>query len=315
MTTASALLDRFFHIASQSIPSDMSFVEWKAKFDLEKTPWCNTVDRALLAGAISDRVAYAFSGGYQSALNALFPSSFDNKLSAFCVTEEGGNHPKAIQTTLIHTSGQWFLNGSKKFITGGCDADRLFVAANQNIDTSQKPSIVMVEIYTSQSGIAITPMPTLPFVPEVTHGTATFDNVHINEGSICPGDGYDEYIKPFRTIEDIHISAALLGYICSTAIRLSWNQNFIERSLACILMHRELATMDAKSPSTHLVLAGVQQTAVELFQQAEPMWATTDPGAYSLWKRDKSILGIASAAQLKRKEKAWSTLLSVSQDA
>ena len=40
------------------------------------------------------------------------------------------------------------------------------------------------------------------------------------EADLLPGDGYDIYLKPFRTIEDIHVHAALIGYLVGVARRL-----------------------------------------------------------------------------------------------
>ena len=62
----------------------------------------------------------------------------------------------------------------------------------------------------------------LPFVPEISHGTVAFSDVPVDSGSILPGDGYSEYIKPFRTIEDLHVFAAILGFIFRIACLFRW---------------------------------------------------------------------------------------------
>src|ERR1043166_3027624 len=48
-------------------------------------------------GARGGRVAYAFAIGYSMALEALVGEGS----AALCVTEDGGNHPRAIETRLV----------------------------------------------------------------------------------------------------------------------------------------------------------------------------------------------------------------------
>ena len=60
------------------------------------------IERAVAAGFAADRVAWAFAGGYQAALRALSPALPNDALAALCVTEETGNRPSDIQTTITH---------------------------------------------------------------------------------------------------------------------------------------------------------------------------------------------------------------------
>ena len=91
---------------------------WPAYRALAAT-WKNPMDRAIVAGFSSDRVAWAFASGYQCALAALFPSLPEDALAALCVTEEKGNHPRAIHTTLGRTAPGWRLDGAKRWTTLG----------------------------------------------------------------------------------------------------------------------------------------------------------------------------------------------------
>ena len=73
-------------------------------------------------------------------------------------------------------------------------------------------------------------MPATKFVPEVPHAQLRFENLRIRESDILPGDGYDQYVKPFRTVEDIHVQAAVLSYLMREGQRLSWPQGWLEAS-------------------------------------------------------------------------------------
>src|SRR5262245_296711 len=83
---------------------------WWPRFLEARRVWRNPMDCSIAAGFGADRVGWAFASGYQSALHALFPGAPEDRICALCVTEEDGNAPKAIKTTLA--GGR--LNGAKK---------------------------------------------------------------------------------------------------------------------------------------------------------------------------------------------------------
>src|ERR1700760_915474 len=78
---------------------------WEALCDAAGT----TVERAAIGGAQVDRVGHAFAIGYAMALTALVGDGH----AALCATEDGGNHPRAIQTRLEHGR----VTGTKKWAT------------------------------------------------------------------------------------------------------------------------------------------------------------------------------------------------------
>src|SRR4051794_5502756 len=81
----------------------------------------STVERAVIGGARADRVGHAFALGYACALEALAGEGS----AAFCVTEAGGNHPRAIETQLV--DGR--VTGRKAWATLADRADHLVVVA------------------------------------------------------------------------------------------------------------------------------------------------------------------------------------------
>src|SRR5260221_9404342 len=72
-------------------------------------------------------------------------------------------------------------------------------------------------------------MPATKFVPEVPHAQLEFRNLALSDADLLPGDGYASYVKPFRTIEDIHVQAAVLSYLMREGQRLSWPQDWLQR--------------------------------------------------------------------------------------
>mgnify|MGYP000714965161 CR=1 FL=1 len=307
MTIANDVMSRLFEISHQSV-SNLSITQWKVLFDDERRTWQASIDQALLGGALADRIAFAFSSGYLSALRLMFPDFLHDGFASLCVTEEEGNHPKAIKTTLKNRDGQWLLSGLKTFVTGGCDAEQLFIAATTDEIVDGRQQIRVVRVLAGQQGMEVTELPTLPFVPEVNHATVRFDNAQIDISDILSGDGYSDYVKLFRTIEDIHVSTAILGYVARTAIFYHWPERVVEQILALIISHRQLGLMDVRCSMTHLALAGARQQMDELFEKVDVEWKKSDKNGYECWLRDKALLKIAGKAGSQRRENAWASI-------
>lgn len=285
-----------------------NLAQFHAAFEHTRQLSNNTIDQAAMGGALGDRLAFAFAAGYQSALKALFAERLHGWAS-FCVTEASGNSPKAIATSMDEQDNHWTLNGSKTFVTGCKEAQLLFVAACEGVAEDGLKNIRMVCVDKSTPGICVEIMPELPFVPEISHGVVHFKNVAFKALDILPGDGYLNYVKPFRTIEDLHVLAAVLGYIISRALATRWQRELLEQLLACLFAHRSLATMPALSAELHIALAGVRSQFENLLPEIEAQWQSKDAERFDAWERDKKLLSIAGSAREKRREAAWQKIL------
>jgi acyl-CoA dehydrogenase len=259
-----------------------------------------TVDRSLVGGALADRLGYAFAGAYGEALRALVPEL--EGIAALCITEAGGNHPKAIETTLVPVDGGYELSGHKKWATIGSLAQSLLVCA-----TTGNHHLRMVRVRAAAAGVTITPS-SAPFVPEIPHAEITLERVAVSEADLLPGDGYDDYVKPFRTIEDLHVHAALLGYLIGVARRRRFATDTIESLLALVATTRSIALADPKSPTTHVLLAGTFRLLAREVAAVEAMWSQSPDDEWQRWQRDRVLLQVASKAREARRDKAWSLL-------
>jgi acyl-CoA dehydrogenase len=277
---------------------------WHNEFKQHTLGVSESIQRAIIGGRYSDCVGFAFASGYQSAIENLFELS-SGELASFCVSEAQGNHPKAILSEINDDKGILTLSGHKTFVSGGGDAQRLFIACRETSSQSSQPSLKVVSLDAQHNGISIQPMPPLPFVPQVTHGQVILKHVNIEEKDILEGDGYLNYIKPFRTCEDIHVSAAVSGYLLGEAIDGQWPEALIERYLSLILSYESLASMNLSSPSTHLSLAGQRGQMQALIEQSEPYFERSHQNGHQHWQRDKALLNIAKKAHIVRTEKAW----------
>lgn len=269
------------------------------------------VHQAIVGGFVADRVGWAFASGYQAALHALFADAPGDRICALCVTEADGNSPKAIKSSLKISGGGWTLNGSKRWTTLGPDGALFFVAARDEAASATRASIRIARIDSKTPGLKIENMPATRFVPEVPHAQLKFENLKLDDASILPGDGYESYVKPFRTVEDIHVQAAVLAYLMREGQRLSWPAHWLERLSALLAALGKLSDMPAAQAETHIALAGALAIGVGLIGETEEFWrrSAADPAALR-WARDRELLTVAGKAREQRTKRAWELLRS-----
>jgi hypothetical protein len=284
-----------------------SVAEWWPRHRAIAAEHAGTIEQAIVGGFVADRVGWAFASGYQAALHALFPDAPVDRLCALCVTEADGNSPKAIKSRLERAGEAWQLNGAKRWTTLGPEGSLFFVAARDEAASRDRAAIRLARVPSDAPGLQIQSMPATKFVPEVPHAQLKFDAVRVD--TLLPGDGYDLYVKPFRTVEDIHVQAAILAYLMREAQRLSWPEHWIERLSALLAALATLSNMPAAQPETHIGLAGALRVSAGLIEEAEAFWlkSAADPAALR-WRRDRELLQVAGKAREQRTARAWERL-------
>lgn len=281
---------------------------WQRLAQRHYAHWPTPFERAVAGGFCSLNLGTAFTFGYQSALQALAPDAVDYSAASFCVTEPAGNKPSAITTTLTRIDSGWSLDGQKSFVSGAEHAQRLLVAASTGQDDQGRNRLAMAVVNAHQKGVTITPLPPLPFAPDISHGSVQFHKVVLTALQVLPGDGYRDYVKPFRTIEDIHVSSAILGYCIRMARSLTLAKTLLEELLGLVWLHRILAQQPPSAAATHLGLAGARQMMEHSLSRLEPALVTADATLAACWQRDKALLNVAAKARAQRTVKAWETL-------
>lgn len=151
--------------------------------------------------------------------------------------------------------------------------------------------------------MAVTPLPPGPFVPEIPHAKVSFTEVR--ELERLPGDGWADYVRPFRTVEDVHVHAAFVAWLAANALRHGWPREAIGRASAILLALRELSDRDPSSPATHVALAGAIELTRSLIRDLEPAWASAPDEERARWERDRTLLDVAGKARAARLERAW----------
>jgi alkylation response protein AidB-like acyl-CoA dehydrogenase len=266
---------------------------------------------AIAGGFAADRVGWAFASGYQAALRALLPELPHDALAAFCVTEAEGNRPRNIRTTIApQPDGTLRIDGAKRWTTLGPAGTLLLIVGALPVPAgATRPVLRVARVPVPTPGLVLQPMPATRFVPEVPHAEVLMQDVRVSAGALLPGDGYDAYVKPFRTVEDLHVTLAVLAYLLREARARRWPTAFTEELVAGLALLAQLAGEDARAASTHIALAGALRIAHRLYADAAPLWAAAgDDPAARRWQRDAALFEVAGSARRQRAERAWERL-------
>jgi hypothetical protein len=293
-------------LSPRQAPSTDSLTAWWDQTREARGRETTTVDRALVGGVLADRLGFAFAAGYHEALRALVQTKSDD-ICALCITEARGNSPKDIDTTLTVAGDDFEITGKKKWATTAPLAKTLLVCATLGNGPDGKPMLRIVRVPANAPGVTLTPS-SAPFVPEIPHAEVELDHVRVTADDILPGDGYTDYVKPFRTIEDAHVHAALIGYLIGAARRHDLARDLLEQLLATAVTARAIALADPTSPTTHLALAGLITFAGEHVVETERALEESDDDEWKRWVRDRALLRVAGAARAARCQRAWESV-------
>lgn len=295
-------------LAREEIPSVLA---WRDTCEARVGDLSVPIDRALVAGLHADRVGYAFAAGYQIALHVLAPGLERSKSASFCATERGSAHPRAMATTLDPDRSCLVVSGEKTFSTMASDADVLFVVAARGTSDSALRQLALVRVPARAPGVHIENVPTLAFIPEITHARVTFARVAVAPEDVFPGDGYVRYLKPFRTLEDLYVHAAILGHLARIARLYEWPHDALEGLLVLAAAVRALGEARVEAVTTHVALAGVLASTRRWLDENDAHWAVVEPLVRERWRRDLPLLGIAEPARMRRTVRAWERLVPV----
>ncbi|CAD5105970.1 acyl-CoA dehydrogenase middle domain-containing protein [Zestomonas carbonaria] len=250
---------------------------------------------ALLGGRLAATPGLAFLAGYQAALRALWPSA-PASLGALCVTENKSVRPADLQTRLDGL----VLNGRKDFVTAADAADWLLVAARDEAP-GEAPRVALGVVYNGAAGVRIEILPALPLMPDISHGRLYLDGAHCER---LAGDGWDDYVKPFRSLEDLHVLCAVTAWQYGIADEHGWPQELRLQLLGLLAGCAEVARQPVRAAASHVLLGGLYAQQVALLSQIDAAFAAGPAELASVWQRDQRLLDVASGARSKRLEKA-----------
>jgi len=289
-------------------PPKQSLSEVWGAYRSERASGSTPFEAAARVAATVDRLGFAFAVAYPAALEHMVTGV--ELPCALCVTEAKGNSPRAIETTLERSGDHYQLTGTKTFVTFGNLAEALLVVARAGAKPDGRPNLVVVQIPATRKGVELQELPTTPFVPEVPHTSVRLDGVEVLQGERLPGDGYLNYVKPFRTIEDIHVVGATLGYLVGLARRTRASATLIAELSADLVALDRLRDGPPLDPRVHIALHGVYQHVTRLIGSEDfaRVLDRAQDDERDRWERDRALLRVASKAREARFERAMTEI-------
>lgn len=265
-------------------------------------PYLSAISAALRA----DRLAWAFFGGYQGAIQAAFPDQTHPGLVAALGVNESGRKITQITTVLDRDGQSLRLQGSKSWIVGGPDVQVLFVLAKLGGGPSDGPgSMAMVHLpLASQGATRGNPRPQ-SVIPELPHAGVEFNAVPIGESQVIRGDGYADYAKPFRMREDVFVTGCALAYLLAEARSASWPTKWSQRCVAAIAGLEACSAADPRETNAHILAAGTLSFAADVLRESEQHWVESQVSARKRWARDLPLLELGKEARRLRTIRAW----------
>jgi hypothetical protein len=255
-----------------------------------------------MGGFFADRLGFAFAAGYHAALRRLCPKLSADQGLSLAATEAGGAHPRAIATRL---DDQNQLHGDKSWVTLAPHAEEIVVLA-QSGSSGDRKQLVAVVVNARAPGVEIRPPTTTRFAPEISHAAVHFEGAPILHR--LEGDGWQDVVKPFRTVEDLHVHLALFGYLLGLARRAGFPQALVERLLALLTLSHQLARLDPKAAAVHVAVAGLLAEVRGVGEQLDTALALAPEAERLRFQRDRLLLDVAGSAREARRVRAWQRL-------
>lgn len=304
---ASELVDVLRHLIADAphIRSVPSIAAWWKRHEKEGARYSTNAARAFAGGFSADRLGYAFASGYQEALGALVPPLMGVR-SAFCITEAGGTAPSAIDTHFVLKGDAYEVSGHKTHVTLGVHAEELLIVGHIGLDDHERRRICVARIPASREGVELIARPDYPFAPEIPHAELSLTRVRVSLDEVLEGDGYDEYVKPFRTTEDLHVAAAIVGYLMRVGRLSGWGPAELEALTAFAAAIFPLCLVDPLDAAVHVAVGGIQRRLAALIESLP--WNAVEPTVRTRFKRDLPIMHVAGKASERRLRVAWRRL-------
>lgn len=250
---------------------------------------------AVMGARLMATPGLAFLVGYQAALRMLWPSA-PQSLGALCATEQRSLRPADMQTRLVDLR----LSGRKDFVTAGDAAEWLLIAARSEAP-GETPRLNLAVVYPGEPGVTLEKLPAVALMPDISHGRVLL------EGALCEllaGDGWEAYVKPFRTLEDLYVLSAMTAWLYGVGQECDWPQALQLRLLALLAGCAEVSRHNPSAACAHVLLGGLFAQFKGLDDALNDALAAGPAPWREMWRRDKAVMEMAAGARAKRLAKA-----------
>ncbi|MEM7101296.1 MAG: acyl-CoA dehydrogenase family protein [Pseudomonadota bacterium] len=251
--------------------------------------------------------ANAMVAGHQAAVRHLFPDTPLDAITAFCVSEKRGPHPKYIETRLEEADGRFTISGQKMWGTMAPPATLLYVAASRGVVGGQN-QLVMVGVETTADGIKQIPLPPERQAGAVPICDLEFEQVPVAQERIYSKDAYTHYIKPFRLVEDVFSTLASQIVLYRLGGSTGMSPADREDLLGLIVQGYAIGQSDMESAGAVLLLTSYLRASQQHWNRLAARWADADVDLKPYWDPEREILTVAARARQQRRINAWSSL-------
>ena len=295
----SELMD-LLHCDANVTMDTATFIEQLRTEDI--TSQSDLFTRLARSACMAGSQAAAIVAGHQVAVRRLFPTTPTDAVTAFCVSEARGPHPRYIETQLIERDGEASISGEKMWGTMAPPATVLYVAASIGEQDGQN-QLRMVAVNTDQPSITQIPLP-----PERQAGDVPICDLKFEASTVAevfPEDAYTHYIKPFRLIEDVFSTLAMQISLYRAGAETGLSHEAREDLLGLIVQGRAVAESDMTSPAAILLLTSYLRSSQQHWQD---MSAQPSAPLAEVWRFEQPILKVAERARTQRRANAWQAL-------
>ena len=293
--------------ASVDVPAMETVDDWLANWRQLPLDELSPFALAVMGGCQADRAAWAFSAGYEAALRAMFPQIRGGGLHGFSLSEEGVRSPRDLQTLWrTDASGGIQLSGNKGWVPMPEHCEAYFVVCRAS---GADGALSVVRLPATADGVTMSPRNPAAFMPELPAARMQLQDVQLDASAMLPGDGWSDYARPFGALEELYVSAALMGYLLREGRAREWPQALLRQMLAAISLLERIAPEVGSANRGQLLLAGATEWVRALMTQATAEWAKQpNDEAGQRWVRDQTVQRMWAAAGAKRGERAWQAL-------
>jgi alkylation response protein AidB-like acyl-CoA dehydrogenase len=264
-------------------------------------------DEAVLGALAAERPGHAFASGYVAAVRALAGGA-PGAIQVLSVTERGGGHPRAIEAVATRDAGGFVLTGEKRWATLAPIADAILVVANVGAAEGSRRALGVLRLDPRADGVTITPMPAPPFAPEIPHAELRLDGARVAADALLPGDGWARWVKPFRTVEDVHVLAALFAFMARVARRDGLGRDLVASLAGLVASLAAVAREPADAPATHVALGGAIALGRRVIADFDAAAPALEPLTGERWARDRALFAIAERVREERLARAFEAI-------
>ncbi len=260
--------------------------------------------RLVRSACVAGTQANAVISGHQVAIRRLFPVTPDIAITAFCVSETRGPHPRYIQTQLRESASGYTITGEKMWGTMAPPADVLYVAASLG-EVDGQNQLRMVGVASGHSSITQVPLPPEREAGDVPICDLKFDATPVLEGHVFAEDAYTAFIKPFRLLEDVYSTLAMQIVLYRLGAQTGLSHAQREDLLALIVQGHAVTDTDMASSASILLITSYLRASQRHWRDMRTE-ATAQVSAG--WQFGRPILKVAERARTQRRSNAWTAL-------